>query len=172
MALSKSSIRKVSHFRGMFCCLLRVVAMVFLLCCSIDMDKHSKSVSWGPGKLPFLKATETFLKHWNWTKAVGTKRESTASVSSGLPCLSMKPSLGTGLSFARLQSPCVLRIVGYDFADLTHCFLLNQAGCHAKQRLSFHKQAKRASSQRGCIGCWLGHWQMSSPAKKKAAREG
>lgn len=34
----------------------------------------------------------------------------------------------------------------------THRFLLNKAGCHAKQRLSFPKQAKRTPSKRGCIG--------------------
>lgn len=41
---------------------------------------------------------------------------------------------------------------------MTHCFLLDKAGCHAKQRLSFHKPAQTAPPERECAQFLA--WQM------------
>lgn len=54
----------------------------------------------------------------------------------------------------------------------THCFLLDKAGCHAKQRLSFHKQVKTAPPERGCAHFLA--WRMGEEltSQRRRAAEG
>ena len=52
-------------------------------------------------------------------------------------------------------------------------FLLDKAGCHAKQQLSFGKQAKTAPpSRRRCLLPSLANERGSSPARRRKAAKG